>query len=715
MRSSGRDAVCSIPNAASVLVNGRQTGFMRGSRQWWPGFWLSGTRRPLILLVLAAAIPVCLFAGWVAYLTGQEERTASRRAASIALERVVDQVTSDLATQVAVAETLAASATLDAPDLEMFYREAARLKTARPLWETIELVDPDGNQIINLLRPLGSALAATADRDSFDQVVQTHRAVIGGIGPVGPISGKRFVALRVPVLRGGQLRFVLTVGLVPTAVSSILRDAGAPPGWVGSIVDKSGNIIARTIAEEFELGRPGSPALRDAIARAPEGFYVGRTLEGVEVESVYRTLPHTAGWSAHLGVPTEQLNQPVKRSTFVLVSGGLASLALAAGLAILTARDIAHRRNDEALRSAIALKVSEERGTMAIEAAELGTWRWQVEAGEVLGSERCRTMLGLPAAIREGTEWRWSDRDLLAAIHPDDRELVENGIRRCLHEGILLDVEFRTMSRDGSTHWLRATGRAPLIGPESNAVQGVMADIDPRKRAEAERIELLRRLAQAQEEERRRIARELHDQVGQSVTGLSLGLKGLQTMLADAEMESTLQERVHWLQTLTGTIGRDIHRAALDLRPTALDDLGLYKALLTYADDWSERYGIAIDVQAVGDQGRLPAEVETALYRTVQEALTNVLKHAAAHNVSVLLERKDGQLRLIIEDDGRGIDPDVSAQPGLGGSSPRLGLSGICERLSLIGGTMTLESTPGSGTTLFAEVPLGPGKVTTTS
>lgn len=686
------------------------------SRHWWPGFWLSGARRPLILLVLAAAIPVCLFAGSVAYVTGQEERAAFRRATSAALDRVADQVTSDLATQVAVAETLAASATLDEPDLVMFYREAARLNTARPLWETIELVDPEGNQIVNLLRPLGSPLAATADRDSFDQVLRTHRSVIGGIGPVGAISGKRFVALRVPVLRDGQLRFVLTVGLVPTAVSSILRDAGAPPGWVGTIVDKSGNIIARTIAEEFELGRPGSPVLREAIARAPAGFYVGRTLEGVEVESVYRTLPHTGGWSVHLGVPTELLNQPVKRSTFVLVGGGLASLALAAGLAILTARDIAHRRNDEALRSAIALKVSEERGTMAIEAAELGTWRWRVERGEVLGSERCRAMLDLPATAREGAEWRWPDRDFLSAIHPDDRAVVADGARRCLQEGLLLDVEFRAAWRDGSTHWLRATGRAPLIGPETrDAVQGVIADIDPRKRAEAERADLLRRLAQAQEEDRRRIARELHDQVGQSVTGLSLGLKGLQTLLGEPGAEPKLRERVQWLQALTGTIGRDIHRAALDLRPTALDDLGLHKALLTYADDWSERYGISIDVQAVGDQDRLPAEVKTALYRTVQEALTNVLKHAAARNVSVLLERKEGKLRLIIEDDGRGMNPYASTNPRPGSGPPRLGLSGIRERISAIGGTLTLESAPGSGTTLFIEVPIGPRDLATSS
>jgi signal transduction histidine kinase len=163
---------------------------------------------------------------------------------------------------------------------------------------------------------------------------------------------------------------------------------------------------------------------------------------------------------------------------------------------------------------------------------------------------------------------------------------------------------------------------------------------------------------------------------------------------------------VQWLQGLTGEIGRDIHRAALALRPTALDDLGLYGALRTYAEDWSERFGVPIEVQILGVKGRLPPEIETAVYRIVQEALTNVLKHASARNVSVLLERKNGQLRLIIEDDGKGIDPTSAAGTDFSGD-PRLGLSGIRERLALMDGNMTLESTPGAGTTLFIQIPIG--------
>jgi signal transduction histidine kinase len=232
----------------------------------------------------------------------------------------------------------------------------------------------------------------------------------------------------------------------------------------------------------------------------------------------------------------------------------------------------------------------------------------------------------------------------------------------------------------------------------------VLSDIDPRKRAEAERAELLLRLNEAQENEQRRIARELHDQVGQTVTGLSIGLKRLEKTIDTVANGKGVVAQVRWLQGLTAKIGRDIHRAASDLRPTALDDLGLLKALATYVAEWSERFGIRVDLQVLGSGGgAIPPEVETAAYRIVQEALTNVLKHAGASSVSVVLERRGDHLRIIVEDDGNGFDPAQLSEPG--DARPRLGLSGIRERLRLLGGKVTIESAPGAGTTLYIDLP----------
>jgi PAS domain S-box-containing protein len=221
------------------------------------------------------------------------------------------------------------------------------------------------------------------------------------------------------------------------------------------------------------------------------------------------------------------------------------------------------------------------------------------------------------------------------------------------------------------------------------------------RRAEAARLELLQRLATAQEAERHRLARELHDQMGQHLTALSLGLKALRdaTPASSAAGASLLR-----MQELSDLIGREIHQIALALRPTALDDLGLNTALVNYVESWSEQSGVEADFQSAGmDGARLPPEVETALFRVVQEALTNVRKHAQSQHVSVILRRGPQDAVAVVEDDGRGFDAEATA-------AGRLGLLGMRERLALVGGTLVVESEPGKGTTVFARVPLAPAQ-----
>jgi signal transduction histidine kinase/GAF domain-containing protein len=215
-------------------------------------------------------------------------------------------------------------------------------------------------------------------------------------------------------------------------------------------------------------------------------------------------------------------------------------------------------------------------------------------------------------------------------------------------------------------------------------------------KAEHERLELLERLVTLQEQERLRIARELHDQTGQNMTGLSLGLKGLEPHIQDERGRETLR----WLEQLTGEIGQSLHRTAWELRPTSLDDIGLLRALEDYTRDWSERFGISVDLHGRIDNERFPPKVETTTYRVVQEAMTNVLKHAGASTVSLILESRDALLQVIIEDDGKGFDP------GSVRGSEHLGLAGMRERLALVSGTLTIDSTIGVGTTLYVRIPI---------
>jgi signal transduction histidine kinase len=201
----------------------------------------------------------------------------------------------------------------------------------------------------------------------------------------------------------------------------------------------------------------------------------------------------------------------------------------------------------------------------------------------------------------------------------------------------------------------------------------------------------------AHERERRRIARELHDEAGQLLASLTLGLRVLEH---EADRPDAVLARACELKQVADSVQEGLHRLAADLRPAALDRLGLAPALRQLARAFSGNGGPKIQVEALGFDGeRLSSEIETALYRIAQEALTNTVRHSGATEVSVVAERRNGSILLVIEDDGRGFDPDSSA------GRSRLGLLGVRERAEMLGGDLLVESRPGSGTTLVIKVP----------
>ena len=205
----------------------------------------------------------------------------------------------------------------------------------------------------------------------------------------------------------------------------------------------------------------------------------------------------------------------------------------------------------------------------------------------------------------------------------------------------------------------------------------------------------LRRAVQAQEAERRRLARELHDETGQALTSILLGLGGVERAATAEEARAAsrgVRELV--LETL-----QSVRRLAVELRPSALDDFGLEPALKRLGRTVSEGGELDVQVEVWLGPERLPPEVETAVYRIVQEALTNVVKHAVAERVSIVVTRAPGRITVMIEDDGEGFDPAARRAEGLG-------LLGMRERVELLDGSFTIESEPGAGTTLVVELPL---------
>jgi len=388
-------------------------------------------------------------------------------------------------------------------------------------------------------------------------------------------------------------------------------------------------------------------------------------------------------------------------------------------------------------QAAEALRESEARLRIAIEAAHIGTWDWQIREDRIdWGGEQDR-LFG-----SQGCAERRTFDGFANFLHAEDRERFKEQIRKAIGRGGDCHFEFRVIWPDQSLHWIQAEGRVfsddegrpfrlmgilmdTTVRKEAEnqllaiheemearvvertaelalAITTLKQEVAERKQAQEARQLLFRELVTTQEEERRRISRELHDQMGQHLTALILGLKSLETALKGPPEIKQLRD----LQGLSDDIGRQVHRIAFELRPTALDDLGLQAVLVNYIDEWSNRCGVTVDFHSGGiEKERLPSEIETTIYRIIQEALTNVVKHAKASHLSLILVRREDHLLTIIEDNGKGFDVD-EVLAGSVARPHRLGLLGMKERVMLAGGTFELESSPGLGAALFIRIPL---------
>jgi PAS domain S-box-containing protein len=360
----------------------------------------------------------------------------------------------------------------------------------------------------------------------------------------------------------------------------------------------------------------------------------------------------------------------------------------------------------ELRRTEAALRENEERLKLAFAGAQEGVWDWNLETNAVVYSSRWKEMLGYADDEIEPNVGAWE-----RLLHPDDRDKAGRLNETVKAGADTYEGEFRLLHKDG--HYVEVLSRGYPVrrvpgGPIVRIV-GTHFDLTERKRAEAERArrEFLARLVFAQEDERRRIAREMHDQFGEQLTALALRIRLLKDAAGD---RPDLGAHIGSIETIAQRIDHDVEQLVWQLRPTALDDLGLRAALGNYVQDWSARVGIDAQLHTSGlMDDRLPADVETALYRIAQEALTNVAKHAAASSVEVILERRADSVLLIVEDDGVGFDP-ASRETATDG----FGLVGMRERAALVGATLEIESSSGNGTAILVRMATAdvPGRAT---
>ena len=357
-----------------------------------------------------------------------------------------------------------------------------------------------------------------------------------------------------------------------------------------------------------------------------------------------------------------------------------------------TVQDVSAREQAERL-----LSESEERLRVAVEAAELGTWDLDLTTGKAVRSLREYEIWGYREHQPE-----WGIEIALRHMPPEDHSILLAALDRAAATGVFA-VEVRVLWPDGSIHWIASNGRVIYDSDGIPArMIGVSADSTERKRAEAalaaerDRSQTLaRRLIEVQETERRQIARDLHDELGQVLTALKINLQTIQPAAG-----GTLAPSV----ALADRALQQTRSLSLALRPPLLDDFGLEPALRWLVDQQAQQTGCRITV-AAGSRSERPAPaIETACFRLAQEAITNALRHGHADLITVELIQTDHELRLTVRDNGHGFDLAEARARALRGGS--LGILGMEERAALIGGRVQWETAPGRGTVVRAWSPL---------
>ena len=359
---------------------------------------------------------------------------------------------------------------------------------------------------------------------------------------------------------------------------------------------------------------------------------------------------------------------------------------------------IHHARRRRAER---ALRESEERSRLVTDRAPVMIWTARPDTTLDYLNATCVDFTGrtLDQLLNEG----WLD-----SIHPEDLDRCLQTYGPAFEARTPFHMEYRVRHADGRYRWLLATG-VPKYGADGSFAGYIGCDVDitERKNAEDRILEshreiqhLAGRLIEAQDAERARVARDLHDDVSQQLAGMSIAVSGLRQRMNELAVSDGLQEDLRALQQRTNTLATNVRHLSHDLHPTVLRHAGLVAALSAYCAELARAHGPVLTCRAEGDFGTLGPEPALCLYRVAQEALRNVIAHAGASRADVQLVRTDDIAEMTVTDDGRGFDVASSLERGKG-----LGLVSITERVRLAGGTVRIETEDSSGTRVCVRLP----------
>ena len=536
------------------------------------------------------------------------------------------------------------------------------------------------------LRVLVDAGIALSSELSLDVLLQRT------VETAAELTGARYAALGVIDKTGQALERFLTTG-IDEATHAAIGDLPRGRGILGVLIRDAQPLRLHDIADDARsVGfPPHHPPMRSFLG-------VPIVLRGVAYGNLYLTekgggrdftaedqeLVQLVAAQAAVAIENARLYESSTRWLRQLESLNEIGNALASELELEPLLALVARRLQELVDARLVLIALPDGDTLRVAAAE---------------GESSYGVVGMELEFAGSKAGRVLERGRSERIDSvlDDPEIDQQATRRLgVHSALFvpLVVRGRTIGvviahdRQGATP---AFSEDDLRLAETLAARAAIA-VDLSEQVSRDAV---RRAVEAQELERARLARELHDETGQALTSILLGLKPLEQAAESAEA----REAVASVRELVVSTLQDVRRLAVELRPTALDDFGLVPAVERLADTFREQSGLDVDLEAQLGEERLPSEAETTLYRVIQEALTNIVKHAGASRVSILLQRKRGAVVAVVEDDGAGFDPASTRDDALG-------LAGMRERVALAGGRLQVESSSGAGTTLVAEVPV---------
>jgi len=364
-------------------------------------------------------------------------------------------------------------------------------------------------------------------------------------------------------------------------------------------------------------------------------------------------------------------------------------------------------------RTELALLESQRRYALATGAGALGVWDWNFETGDLYVDPVLKSLLGFGDAEITSRPEDWGAR-----VHPQDASAAAARIKACIDgDSETYEIEHRMVHKDGSAKWFLSRGSAIRRADGTlHRLVGTKVDVTERKRAEEmireseaalqvsyrEIQHLAGRLIEAQDAERARIARDLHDDVSQQLAALSISVSGLKHRVVELPGSADVQRDLRTLQQRTVTLTESVRHLSHDLHPTVLQHVGLVAALTQHCAELSNAHGVVVTCTAEGDFEGLPPDAALCFYRIAQEALRNVVAHAGASAAEVQLRRMGESGELTIADDGQGFALAGSPRSGKG-----LGLVSITERVRLAGGTLSVVSELNKGTRLRVQIPVG--------